>query len=220
MPFLHWDTEENQTKRAATIDQEAIIEQESSSDAVMVPVTAQVPDGAVVPDDASILKESKEQSLLKAYLRAKHPLHIRRTLDQYYYHAIESTKERDSDQVASRYQEKYNLQPKVMTVVDQLWLWVLPGDKERVDTVITCFPQREKSRDDPDLHDSTDVLRNIKQHIVEETSSIKTAFDLASLIASKCSRAYLDIARMNDRSGFSEMYELAISEVVSIKQNA
>ena len=154
-----------------------------------------------------------------SYCENPHPLHVRRTLDQYYYHAMDDTNQRDSDQVVSRYQ-KDSLDPKVITMVDQLWLWVIAGDNGRPDTVLTCFPHREKSaRDlaDPDPYDFTDVMTNIKSHLLAGESSVKTAYDLAGIIASQCSRAYLDIGSMDKTPGFAEMYETAISNMVSGK---
>ncbi|KUJ13580.1 uncharacterized protein LY89DRAFT_754448 [Mollisia scopiformis] len=187
MPFLHWDTVDNQSNTS--------INQHQGSNDISV--------------------DTKAQSLLRAYLRDPHPLHIRRTLDQYYYYAMESTEERDSDQVVTRYQKKYHLEPKVITMVDQLWLWVLAGEGDRADTVITCFPQRDRSSGDLDRYDFTDVLINIKLHLLNEKSSFMTGFELAGIIASQCSRAYLDIARLDKTPGFSEIYETAISDVVS-----
>ena|SRR2546421_5758180 len=200
MPYLHWEIEEQQAKR------ECIINQDTSGA------------GGEDPDWNS------DQKLLNAYLRDPHPLHIRRTLDQYYYHTLEDTKKRDLDQVVSRYQKAHLLEPRVITMVDQLWLWLLVGADGRADTVITCFPHRDtwkSSKDpgdhlqDPDPHGLTDVLRNIKLHLQDEPSSVKTAYDLAGVIASKCSRAYLDTGNTEKTLQFSEIYETAIGDVVS-----
>ncbi|KAI4643012.1 hypothetical protein J4E93_007081 [Alternaria ventricosa] len=51
------------------------------------------------PDDL----EEEEKALVTAYLHDPPALHIRRTLDQYYYHMLDNTKERDMDQVVSRW---------------------------------------------------------------------------------------------------------------------
>jgi len=51
------------------------------------------------------------------------PLQPRRTLDEYFYTHLESTLDRDQDQVVYRYTKPY-LQPKIF-MVDQLWLWIL-----------------------------------------------------------------------------------------------
>jgi hypothetical protein len=55
------------------------------------------------------------------------PLQPRRTLDEYFYTHLESTLERDQDQVVYRYTES-SPQPKIF-MVDQLWLWILNEGK-------------------------------------------------------------------------------------------
>lgn len=55
-------------------------------------------------------------------------LHIRRTLDQSYFHNLKDTSQRDRDQVVYRATKwQGNLARVVM--VDQLWLWIL-DDRE------------------------------------------------------------------------------------------
>jgi hypothetical protein len=60
-------------------------------------------------------------------------LHIRRSLDQYHYHALKDTSSRDKDQLVSRMfdeNREYHLEGRqVLMVVDQLWLWVLKESK-------------------------------------------------------------------------------------------
>jgi hypothetical protein len=60
-------------------------------------------------------------------------LHIRRSLDQYHYHALSDTGNRDNDQLVSRMFDKDRDDqlkgPRVLMVVDQLWLWVLKDSK-------------------------------------------------------------------------------------------
>lgn len=159
--------------------------------------------------------ETTDQKMIRAYLNDPHPLHIRRTLDQYYYHSMESTAERDKDQTVSRHLISKGLEPTVLTVVDQLWLWVLGGDNRRADAVITCFPQRDSSKD-VDRHDFTDILRNIKLKLSQDAGAICGPWDLASMITSECSRAYLTIGALEETPGFSETYELAVGDVVCI----
>lgn len=185
MPYLHWENEEQLVKR------ERIIK-----------------GGTGVESD---------EKLLRAYLSNPHPLHIRRTLDQYYYHTLQSTEKRDKDQVVSRYQKKRPDKPRVVTMVDQLWLWVLVAADGRADTVITCFPRRDvsPSSQDPDPHGLTDVLTKVMLHMLDEPSIVKTAYDLAGVIASTCSRTYLNPPSTGKIPQFSEIYEIAIGDVVS-----
>jgi len=83
---------------------------------------------------------NRQQELIKAYLKNTHPLRLRRTLDQYYYNTLPNTRSRDSGQVVTRNQALQELEPKIITTVDQLWLWVLNGEDGLPDTVVTCFP--------------------------------------------------------------------------------
>ena len=152
-----------------------------------------------------------DEMLIQAYLPGTHNLHIRRTLDQYYYHAI-STKDRDIDQVVYRYTQEYgrdNGKDKKVYMVDQLWLWIL--DK---DLIVTAFPQRwEQPKPDP---------LNILDGIIEDMSSktrppVKSVYDLATLITGRCSGLF-DRHRLGDEEyQFLDMFESSIGEVVSRK---
>lgn len=70
---------------------------------------------------------SRDELLIHAYM--KDYLHPRRTLDQFFYHGIDTT-QRDSDQVVWRYCQKHRdfEEPKLF-MVDQLWMWILGGGK-------------------------------------------------------------------------------------------
>ena len=109
-----------------------------------------------------------------------------------------------------------------MTMVDQLWLWVLKNTDGGVDTVISCFPAVHLEREGhSDLSRRTDVIRGINRYMMDEPSSVRSAYDLASLIAAQCSRIYLDKGSILNFGGshksvlFSEIYETTISEIVS-----
>ncbi|KAF4985060.1 hypothetical protein FDECE_16860 [Fusarium decemcellulare] len=85
-------------------------------------------------DEGPIMWELKEtETLLHGYLKSKKPLHCRRTLDQFSYYMLDSTEDRDNDQVALRWARSNDSAPILM--IDQLWMWAL-GDG----TVLTCFP--------------------------------------------------------------------------------
>lgn len=170
-------------------------------------------------------------------LRRDHPFspHV---VDQYYYHALSDTSERDCNQTISRYQSDMGLKPRVLTAVDQLWLWVLAGVDGVTDTVLACFPPQDMfalpspgPNFDPDPRRLTDPLTIIRRHLMEDISSIKKPHELAGLIASQCSRAYLH-AQIKLRKAdspadhtpstpplktlnFLDIYETAIAKVVS-----
>jgi hypothetical protein len=79
------------------------------------------------PREPPIANEEEEPTpddlLIEAYLNSSPPLHARRTLDQFFYHGID-TSDRDQDQVVYRYCRRRNLKPHVF-MVDQLWVWIL-----------------------------------------------------------------------------------------------
>ena len=148
-------------------------------------------------------KPSQDSLLLDAYLNNSPHLHIRRTLDQFAYHGID-TSLRDEDQVVSRYCDSNRIEKKVF-MVDQLWLWVLGKD-----LIITCFPQRW---DQP----SQDPL-NVLDGIIEETNAktrppIQTVYDLAMLIAGRCASVF-DRHLLHDQDyQFFDMFEHSIGVV-------
>ncbi|KAK4238350.1 hypothetical protein C8A03DRAFT_33643 [Achaetomium macrosporum] len=202
MPFLHWDLEDLKSRREIVVE------------AVVAGREQNLPD----------VELNIEQKLLKAYLTNHHPLHLHRTLDQYYYHTLADTRKRDADQVVSRHQTFTGLRPRIMTMVDQLWLWVLSGADGQPDTVVTCFPHvgkagGENDEDDPDPDAFTSVLRRIKLSMLEKSFRVQSAYGLAGLIAATCSRIYLDPGRtLSFQKGrtifqFAELYETEISNI-------
>jgi hypothetical protein len=59
-------------------------------------------------------------------------MHMRRTLDQFYYPMLQDTELRDGDQVVEKYYKKIDAKKRggiqrdyKILMVDQLWLWVL-----------------------------------------------------------------------------------------------
>lgn len=102
MPFLHYETHRRRMSMTTTIESARR--------------------GHRPRKDAS-----RDELLVHAYW--KNQLHMRRTLDQYFYHGIDTT-QRDSDQVVWRYCDRYRRpeEPKLF-MVDQLWMWILGGGK-------------------------------------------------------------------------------------------
>lgn len=98
MPFLHYETHNQRVSMTETIRKAWTNEK--------------------LPDDPS-----RDELLVHAY---KDSLHPRRTLDQFFYHGIE-TDQRDSDQVVWRFCKKYRQDEPKLFMVDQLWLWILGG---------------------------------------------------------------------------------------------
>ncbi len=83
-------------------------------------------------EEAPMTPDELNNHLIRGYLYHSvnwklPPLQPRRTLDEYFYTHLESTLERDQDQVVYRY-TKWSPEPKIF-MVDQLWLWVLNEGK-------------------------------------------------------------------------------------------
>jgi ankyrin repeat protein len=175
MPFLHYETHNRRRSMAETIQRAR---------------------SGVKPQ----WNASRDELLVHAYIDNLHP---RRTLDQFFYHGIDTT-QRDNDQVVLRYCQEHRLEPKVF-MVDQLWLWILGGD-----TVITCFPQRwDQPKQDP---------LNMIDGIVEETNAktrppIQSVYDLAMVIAGRASGLF-DRHRLHEQQfQFLDMFESSIGHV-------
>ncbi|KAL8671688.1 MAG: hypothetical protein Q9168_003810 [Polycauliona sp. 1 TL-2023] len=183
MPYLHYETHRNRKTMSAAIKR--TMTKNAST--------------------ASISSHDCDEMLIDAYLRSTPNLHIRRTLDQFYYHAI-STEDRDTDQVVYRYtREKSNT--KKVFMVDQLWLCIIGGD-----LIITSFPQRwNQPKDDP---------LNVLDGIIEDMNSktrppVKSVHDLATLITGRCSGVF-DRHRLGDEEyQFLDMFESSIGHVTN-----
>ncbi|KAL9581543.1 MAG: hypothetical protein Q9212_003843 [Teloschistes hypoglaucus] len=146
-----------------------------------------------------------DEMLIQAYLQSTPNLHIRRTLDQFYYHAI-STDRRDRDQVVYRY-TRDKKKEKMVFMVDQLWLWILGKD-----LIITSFPQRwNQPKNDP---------LNVLDGIIEDMNSktrppVRSVHDLATLITGRCSGVF-DRHRLGDEDyQFLDMFESSIGQVTN-----
>ncbi|KAJ8124967.1 hypothetical protein O1611_g8673 [Lasiodiplodia mahajangana] len=178
MPFLHYETDERRRKMSNAIR-------------------------CVLENKQQIDPPTGDSRLIQAYLKSDPPLHPRRTLDQFFYHGID-TSARDIDQVVYRFCKRHGIEKKVF-MVDQLWLWVLGKD-----LVITCFPQRwDQPKNDP---------LNVLDGIIEETNAktrppIQSVYDLAMLITSRCSGMF-DHSRLDDQNyQFLDMFESSIGVV-------
>ncbi|KAI6352876.1 hypothetical protein MCOR25_009260 [Pyricularia grisea] len=180
MPFLHYETNERRKKMTAAIKL--------------------AESGAPLPPNPCC-----DELLIHGYINNNPPLHPRRTLDQFFYHGIDTTL-RDEDQVVYRYCKLHRQEIKVF-MVDQLWLWVLSRD-----LVITCFPQRW---DQPKL----DPL-NMLDGIIEETNAktrppVQTVYDLAMLITNRCAGLF-DRHRLDSQEfQFLDIFESSVGRVTN-----
>lgn len=145
---------------------------------------------------------TRDQNLLKVYLTDEHALHIRRTLDQYYYHTTTDTPRRDEDQFLGFYQMKNNLQPKIPTMIDQLWLWVLsniidaPADPEKIARIEESYAGQRATaiwgaRNDPD--DFSLPLVMVKASIDEFNGMLRRAERVSQSVHNHLNRVSLKL---------------------------
>jgi hypothetical protein len=147
--------------------------------------------------------------LIRAHLSTSTvSLHVRRTLDQSFYHNID-TEIRDQDQVVYRYQTKGKpldeCDPKIVMVY-QLWMWILGAN-----LILTAFPQRwQQPRNDP-----LNVLDSIIEDINSKTRDrVTSVYDLAMIITNRCSGVF-DRHRMGDEEyQFLDLFVLSIILVI------
>lgn len=205
MPYLHWELQTKQWELKRIME---------------MPKTERETNRHRILEDHPLNEEKGTQKLYTVYLDEEHPLHVRRTLDQYYYHTLMDTEERDKDQTGIRYHDKHvkpsnpNLEP-VLTMVDQLWMWVLPACGKLPPTIITAFPQRSDRLRMWGCKNMTVLVDNIINRFRE--TSERSVDALAQMIAAECSRIYFDTA--SNRAvplQFSEIYTTSIGEIVSI----
>ncbi|KAJ9195999.1 hypothetical protein DTO164E3_6537 [Paecilomyces variotii] len=185
MPYLHFETAEGRQKMQEAIQR---AEMRTFHPGLYKPRTC-------------------DEMLIRAHLTSSTTsLHVRRTLDQFFYPNID-TRSRDQDQVVYRYQIKAQGtsrcpdEPKIF-MVDQLWMWILGKN-----VVVTSFPQRwEQPKNDP-----LNVLDGIIEDINSKTRDpVKTVYDLAMTITNRCSGVF-DRYRMGDEEyQFLDMFESSI----------
>ena len=183
MPYLHWEYNSNRQR--------------------MRDIVRQVMQGG----DASQFRQrhSKDECLVRGYLRHSTDLHLRRTLDQFRHHNI-NTDKRDKDQVVYRHHVRaknvLKKDPKIF-MVDQMWLFIFQG------IIITCFSERwgQPVRDPLNLFDG--VIEDINSSTYPP---IKSIHDLTAAITNRCTGSfdrhewgYEDIDFM-----FFEIFELSI----------
>ncbi|KAJ5901762.1 hypothetical protein N7495_002290 [Penicillium taxi] len=186
MPYLHFETAERRLKM-----QEAIQRAEMLS---------------FQPRRKERVR-SRDEMLIDAHLSTSTTsLHVRRTLDQFFYPNID-TQSRDQDQVVYRYQTKGpgregpGTDPKIF-MVDQLWMWVLGTN-----LIVTSFPQRwDQPKNDP-----LNVLDGIIEDINSKTRDpVKSVYDLAIIITNRCSGVFDRHRLGDDEYQFLDMFESSI----------
>lgn len=154
--------------------------------------------------------QTADENLIEGYLTASPQLHIRRTLDQFFYHGID-TKDRDEDQVVYRYCERLQKlgikTEKKVFMVDQLWCFILSSE-----LIVTCFPQRwHQPKNDP-----LNVLDGVIEDINSKTRPpVTSVYDLAMLISSRCSSVFDHNRLGHEEYQFLDMFDTSIGVVTN-----
>ncbi|KAK4546474.1 hypothetical protein LTR36_002151 [Oleoguttula mirabilis] len=191
-PYLHFETDARRREM-----QEALKQAESAANTKGMSAAA----------DALVREpQHEDELLLKAHLGSS-TLHIRRTLDQFFYRTID-TAFRDATQVVYKHLEEHAKIAEDLKVlmVDQLWMWIL-GD----DLVITSFPQRW--RQPP--RDPLNVLESVMEEINSPTANgIGNVYELATLIAGRCFETFDRSDIRPEGSRFLDMFESTIGKAM------
>lgn len=199
MPYLHFETDQRRQEMQEAIARSQSLKERKRQDICIAPQPLR-------------RASTYDEMLLRAHLTSSQvSLHVRRTLDQFFYHNID-TQSRDRDQVVYRYQCKSthndHVDPKIF-MVDQLWMWVLGKD-----LIVTAFPQRwQQPRNDP-----LNVLDGIIERLNSKTQEpIRNVYDLATIITERCSGVF-DRHRVGDEEyQFLDMFESSIGDATEME---
>lgn len=162
-----------------------------------------------------IIDEAADGRLVEDHLYSTPPLHMRRTLEQFYYWTAEDTSRRDKSQVVCKGTRYYGDEksPEASTrivMVDQLWLWILDDN-----TVISAFPRRwGRNKPDPSA-----VHRSIRDRMgALDPDEIQSVYDLALIVIDECSRVFFDPSKLLDqRPEVVDLFSSAISKIAENK---
>ena len=86
-----------------------------------------------------IIDEAADERLISEHLHSTSPLHMRRTLDQFYYWTVIDTTAQDQNQVVC-HGTRSSSDPEAtgrVVMVDQLWMWIL--DQSKTSVYYSCF---------------------------------------------------------------------------------
>lgn len=186
----------------------------------------------------------RDKKLLREYLRTDKPLHPRRTLDQAYHWTLNSTRQRDRDQVVYRHTtskpgtfHRYDrnnckwIEHKELGPLDipdpcdeckmniQKLSRVIMVDQLWMwildaKTIITCFPKRYGTN----KQDTSAVHKSIRVHLQDSSpDQIRTVFDLALVIIDECSNTFFNKTKTGDRlPQVLHAFSTAVGNIVSI----
>ncbi|RYP76729.1 hypothetical protein DL769_003560 [Monosporascus sp. CRB-8-3] len=229
LPYLHWETSSRRAKMAQVINEAMGYEVKSPSISNIVieaekkhlksggnpkrqtPRKHKTLLGEYLRTVAKVADEmdyEADERLLRDHVKADPPLHIRRTLDQYYSPTLDDTLQRDKDQVVYRGTKagrSLHSRNTRVVMVDQLWLWILDDN-----TIITSFPRRWGRNQ----LDSSDVHKSLREHLETGRDEIKSIYHLALIIIDQCSHVFFDQTKpLDERPEVMDMFASAIGHV-------
>ncbi|KAK3376413.1 hypothetical protein B0T24DRAFT_618627 [Lasiosphaeria ovina] len=161
-----------------------------------------------------LIDEAADWRLISDHLYTQSPLHVRRTLEQYYYWTAGDTINRDRQQVVyreTRMKNDIEAIPRVV-MVDQLWLWILDEN-----TIISAFPRRwGRNKPDPSA-----VHRAIRDNLATvDNTQVTSIYDLALIIIDECSKVFFDRTKPDLRPEVVDIFGSAISSTAEKKTEA
>ncbi|KAL2842629.1 hypothetical protein BJX68DRAFT_270564 [Aspergillus pseudodeflectus] len=135
-------------------------------------------------------------------------LHIRRTLDPFFYPNFD-TKLRDRDQVVYRYQERTGIgsdDPKLY-MVDQLWILILDGKQ-----FITTFPGQRLDRGRPGKYIESENQLNVESNVLHHVCrfGIRDAHTFVTAVTDQCCGMFDRHVPFNDPYKFLSMFQASV----------
>ncbi|RYP76353.1 hypothetical protein DL771_001792 [Monosporascus sp. 5C6A] len=226
LPYLHWETSSRRAKMVQVINQEMGYEAKPPKISNLVDKLKSKENpkhdlpkyktllGTYLMTVAKVADEmdyEADERLLRKYVKADPPLHIRRTLDQYYFVTLDDTSQRDKDQVVYRGTKaghSLHSHNTRVVMVDQLWLWILDDN-----TIITSFPRRwGRNKPDP-----SGVHKSLRERLETGRDEIKSIHHLALIIIDQCSRVFFDRTKpLDERPEVMDLFASAIGDVTEM----
>jgi hypothetical protein len=133
MPYLTYESIEGRNSLKEVVAQTMQEKPSPNGENIESPQSAQGTGNEGLVNETRSSRNPNEK-LVQGYLKPRtswgsHALHIRRTLDQFFFHDLPdvgkgSADDDVDDQTVGRYAKRNNLVPKIF-MVDQLWLWIL-----------------------------------------------------------------------------------------------
>lgn len=151
LPYVHWERCQGQENMTRILEGKPLIASRL--------LNGEVNNTARIQLGETVLEDDPSDTLLTTYVGKNPPLHIRRTLDQYYYSKLKDTEVRDRDQVVSRARD------------ENIKLQYLAKDESRFPTWSSDVKEHERtllqarSRTNPILEGEESSMQDLTQTI-------------------------------------------------------